>query len=217
MRFNRPFALATFLFASIVAADTAAAQTVRIVAPGREDIVSIPVAARPAQAMGAQADGPLNAAQIRAVQSALTRAGYEPGPHDGLIGPRVRASLSAFQADRGLTVCGCIDEATSGALGLPVRVVHAGSGRVEILTAARSRPAPARTRTEDLQVAGLAPERPRQIVSGVFPTPWFWLGSGSVPSASSPTTPPASGRPLGAAGLGLRRVAAPIPARVPRR
>lgn len=43
---------------------------------------------------------------VEDVQSALVRAGYNPGPADGLIGPRTRSAISAYQRDNGMTADG---------------------------------------------------------------------------------------------------------------
>lgn len=55
---------------------------------------------------GSTASGPWDAERIRSVQRALARLGYDPGPFDGVIGPRTRAAIRSFQAASGLTVDG---------------------------------------------------------------------------------------------------------------
>jgi hypothetical protein len=45
---------------------------------------------------------------VRMVQQALLAAGYDPGPIDGLIGPRTRAAVRQLQRDNGLTADGII-------------------------------------------------------------------------------------------------------------
>ena len=52
------------------------------------------------------APGPWDAGRVRAVQRALARLGYDPGPFDGIVGPRTRAAVRAFQAAAGLTTDG---------------------------------------------------------------------------------------------------------------
>ena len=52
------------------------------------------------------------------VQTALQEQGYYNDAVDGLIGPRTRAALSAFQRDRGLPITAAIDGPTLQALGL---------------------------------------------------------------------------------------------------
>jgi hypothetical protein len=55
---------------------------------------------------------------ITNVQTALQEQGYYQDAVDGLIGPRTRAALSAFQRDRGLPITAAIDGPTLQALGL---------------------------------------------------------------------------------------------------
>jgi hypothetical protein len=52
----------------------------------------------------------------RGVQSALAALGYDPGPVDGVMGPRTRAAVMAFQRSAGLVVDGVVGPATRGAL-----------------------------------------------------------------------------------------------------
>ena len=59
-------------------------------------------------------------ARVEAVQRRLAELGYEPGPADGLMGPRTREAIGALQQDRGLPRSGRIDAATIEALGLNV-------------------------------------------------------------------------------------------------
>ena len=47
-----------------------------------------------------------DAGRVRAIQRALARLGYDPGPFDGVIGPRTQAAVRAFQAALGLTADG---------------------------------------------------------------------------------------------------------------
>ena len=51
------------------------------------------------------------------VQRALTKAGFDAGRPDGLMGPRTRAAIEAFQRDAGLPVTGEADTATVSKLG----------------------------------------------------------------------------------------------------
>lgn len=53
---------------------------------------------------------------IEAIQHRLVDLGYGVGEVDGLLGPRTRAALRAFQADRGLPVTGLPDGTTQRAL-----------------------------------------------------------------------------------------------------
>jgi peptidoglycan hydrolase-like protein with peptidoglycan-binding domain len=42
----------------------------------------------------------------RAIQRRLAELGYKPGPVDGLVGPRTRAAIRAFERDHGLAETG---------------------------------------------------------------------------------------------------------------
>lgn len=57
------------------------------------------------------------AEQLRSVQNALAAAGYNPGPADGVIGPRTRQALRDFQKAKGLKVTGTPTPETLQALG----------------------------------------------------------------------------------------------------
>jgi hypothetical protein len=58
----------------------------------------------------------LQARQNREVQRLLGELGYDPGPADGVIGPRTRAAVRAFQTDAGLPVDGEISDELYAAL-----------------------------------------------------------------------------------------------------
>lgn len=61
----------------------------------------------------ADADRPM----VRDIQTALLKAGHNPGPVDGIIGPLTRGALEGFQLKEGLNV-GEITRETIEALGL---------------------------------------------------------------------------------------------------
>ncbi len=50
------------------------------------------------------------------VQGVLEDAGYDPGPQDGIMGPRTRVEISRFQRDQDLPKTGRIDTATRAGL-----------------------------------------------------------------------------------------------------
>src|SRR6185312_9693912 len=50
------------------------------------------------------------------LQNDLQRAGYDPGPIDGVYGPETAAAVVQLQADSGLPETGFVDEATARAL-----------------------------------------------------------------------------------------------------
>ncbi len=63
----------------------------------------------------AEAAAKLNAYTL-ALQTDLKRAGYDPGPIDGIYGPQTVAAVQQLQTDSGLAVTGFVDEATARAL-----------------------------------------------------------------------------------------------------
>jgi hypothetical protein len=60
-------------------------------------------------------------ALIRKAQQALKDTGHDPGPIDGVLGPRVRAALRSYQQAEGLRVTGRLDSVTVGRLGIGTR------------------------------------------------------------------------------------------------
>lgn len=85
--------------------------------PGRDGEIGV-CQVKPATALKI---GPVEEA-VRVVQRALHAAGYDPGPVDGIFGPRTAAAVRAFQRDRGLRVDGVVGPQTWRAL---VREDHA--------------------------------------------------------------------------------------------
>jgi peptidoglycan hydrolase-like protein with peptidoglycan-binding domain len=61
--------------------------------------------------------GDLPRERVRRVQERLAAAGFDPGPADGIAGPRTRAALRAFQEARGLDPTGEPDGPTLAELG----------------------------------------------------------------------------------------------------
>ena len=53
-------------------------------------------------------DGTDTTRRVADVQRALARLGYDPGPADGVIGPKTRAAIRAFQAAAGLPIDGLL-------------------------------------------------------------------------------------------------------------
>lgn len=52
----------------------------------------------------------------RDIQTALRRAGYDPGPIDGKIGPQTERAVKRFQTEKGLKVDGVVGPETRRAL-----------------------------------------------------------------------------------------------------
>ena len=59
--------------------------------------------------------------RVAAVQRDLARLGYDPGPADGVAGPKTRAAIRAFQAVAGLPVDGRVSEKLDRAVGAALR------------------------------------------------------------------------------------------------
>jgi peptidoglycan hydrolase-like protein with peptidoglycan-binding domain len=82
-------------------------------------------AASPAAAQGAAAISTLNMQavpdvgrdEVRRVQGALEQKGFDPGPIDGIAGPRTREAVRRFQDRYGMTASGDIDNQLLFALG----------------------------------------------------------------------------------------------------
>lgn len=208
--------------AGLLSGPPAAAQDVEILAgPGsRPAAVEIRmVAASPSGAPGSGLEParPLSRAEVLAVQAALARAGVDPGPHDGVLGPRVSEALARFQAARGLPACGCLDGRTTRALGLPIRVIQTVTGadgerrEIEILrptgrSAGPPAPAPARDRPAGTDTVVVVTEGSPTVV------PWLTLPVLSPGlRGAPPVAAPRGGRPLGTGAGGLRRVRPPPP------
>ena len=58
-----------------------------------------------------------SSARVAALQIAVRAHGFDPGPIDGVAGPRTRAALASFQRRHGLRVDGRLDPATRRELG----------------------------------------------------------------------------------------------------
>ncbi len=55
---------------------------------------------------------------VRTAQQALRDQGYNPGPIDGVMGPRTSAAVRDYQTKEGLTASGQLDDATMDKLGV---------------------------------------------------------------------------------------------------
>jgi Putative peptidoglycan binding domain len=56
---------------------------------------------------------------IRQVQQALQKKGFDPGPIDGIIGPKTQEALRNFKDSYGISASADIDNQTLYALGIP--------------------------------------------------------------------------------------------------
>ena len=71
----------------------------------------------------------------RTVQEALVEKGFDPGPVDGIWGPKTKAAVMKFQESAGLTANGQIDGATKGSLLPSLSAPQASASPVSIPTA----------------------------------------------------------------------------------
>jgi peptidoglycan hydrolase-like protein with peptidoglycan-binding domain len=77
------------------------------------------VTAPPSGASASPSVGPLaTAEQIRSAQQALHGSGVNPGPIDGILGPRTEQALRDYQKKQNLPQTGELDEATLQKLGV---------------------------------------------------------------------------------------------------
>lgn len=73
---------------------------------------------------------------IYAVQEALVDEGYDPGRADGVLGPRTRAAIRAFEGDYGLSVTGMVTQDLIDNMGLAAYASELeGSGGVRVMAA----------------------------------------------------------------------------------
>lgn len=105
--------MATCAFVSLVAINPAQAQQQQRDAAFYSSIA--PAAGLPDQAMR------LDRTQIRNVQHALERHGYQPGQLDGIMGPRTARALRSFQSDNNLPITGMATNETLIRLGFVAR------------------------------------------------------------------------------------------------
>ncbi len=56
--------------------------------------------------------------EVSALQQQLARAGFNPGPVDGVFGPRTQAAVRQFQQSKGISVDGVVGPETMGAMGI---------------------------------------------------------------------------------------------------
>ncbi len=101
----------------------------RLVQPAREETVTLPAVYAQAETGAASAaagwlevlcDSPANRSVVAGVQRALAAAGFDPGPADGVFGPRTRAAMLAYQHTEGLAA-GHLTRETVVALGVAFR------------------------------------------------------------------------------------------------
>ena len=77
----------------------------------------VAAAAAVALLLGAMPAPAQTGADIERVQKALKQNGHDPGPVDGVNGPRTTSALKAYQQAQGLEATGRLDDATLAKLG----------------------------------------------------------------------------------------------------
>ena len=87
-------------------------------AAGSTDRASKSETERPTGAAPSRKTGAANVPNPVAWQASLDRAGFSPGVIDGIMGPKSRAAIRAFQAHAGLPITGRPDTRTADALGV---------------------------------------------------------------------------------------------------
>jgi peptidoglycan hydrolase-like protein with peptidoglycan-binding domain len=75
---------------------------------------SLLITAAFAQTPGSAAS--LDREHIRDAQRTLALLGFDPGPPDGVLGPRTKAAVTRFQQSQGLTSTGALDAKTRSTL-----------------------------------------------------------------------------------------------------
>jgi hypothetical protein len=69
--------------------------------------------------------------RIGQAQDRLKAVGFDPGPLDGVLGPRTREALRRYQASQGLPATGALDEATRQVLLQGERSPERGAAKAE--------------------------------------------------------------------------------------
>jgi peptidoglycan hydrolase-like protein with peptidoglycan-binding domain/DNA invertase Pin-like site-specific DNA recombinase len=165
------------------------------------------------------------APQVREVQRTLHRLGWQPGPVDGLYGPRTEAAVTQFQAATHVGVDGIVGPQTRGALKRvrtePLRrgagfAQPEGSPRVRVLQSSLQRhgfrPGPVdglfgpltqaaverAQKARGIPVNGVATAKTRQAIAGAPKQP-DQLASSEEPSGGAPAGEEPSGESRGEA------------------
>jgi peptidoglycan hydrolase-like protein with peptidoglycan-binding domain len=63
-----------------------------------------------------KATAPITKGKVRQAQAALKKAGFDPGPIDGIMGAKTMAAVRKYQTQKGLEVTGVINAETENAL-----------------------------------------------------------------------------------------------------
>jgi hypothetical protein len=118
-----PLALAEGTTGKSAAGDTSSANTKRADATGMSGTHSGTRGSR----YGAAA---MDSQTVRQVQQALADKGHNPGPIDGVMGPRTQAALKKYQQQNNLSGASGLDQQTLDSLGVQASAATGSSGRM---------------------------------------------------------------------------------------
>ena len=79
---------------------------------GAWSVVTVAGQSRGLEASPAAQTPALTPDQVKRAQESLKAEGWDPGPVDGVVGPRTRQALRAYQARAGLPQTGVLDATT---------------------------------------------------------------------------------------------------------
>lgn len=80
----------------------AAAPERPVAQPAREAATPVPNVPAPPSVRAPERPRPATRAELREIQTLLKAAGYDPGPADGLMGPKTHGAIAAFRRDHGI-------------------------------------------------------------------------------------------------------------------
>jgi hypothetical protein len=104
------------------------------------------------------------------VQQKLTNLGYDPGPVDGILGPKTTGAVKQYQLRNKLPVTGKLDDGTLAALGLPPTAATESQRQTEVDRETKAEP-PSTERTERRQ--------PEKSLLLSIPFSWYF-GAGII-------------------------------------
>lgn len=175
----RPFFALLLASATLTGVPALAGEDRRADAPDRSGTVAIDAAMATLAQMRAQASAEASEL-VAAIQRRLAALGYDPGPPDGVIGPRTQSALAAFQSDRGLPPTGLIDGPTIAALrsAAPAGSVEGPDGKPPPIAAAPR------------QGAAVVPGKPPPPTGPDRPEPIRGTGAATPPQGQRPSPVP---------------------------
>ncbi len=100
---------------------------------------------------------------VKQVQEALKSQGHDPGPVDGVMGPKTRQALRAFQKSKNMQASGQLDSQTASALGVSTSGTPGSSSGSSSMggsspSATGSSPSPSRSGSSSSGSSGTMPD-----------------------------------------------------------